>query len=296
MTAAPSGVDPLAGRPEGPLAGPLAGKVALVTGAGRRGGLGEAIALRLGRDGAHVVIHDRGAVEGDIAPAHGVAAADELEATAAGLRAEGIDVSTATADLLSEAAIDAMFDRLAQERGRLDILVNNAGIGYLFGALTEMTADHLDAVLGVNLRAAVLATRNAARLMIAQGGGGRVVNIASQAGKSGFAFATAYTASKHGLIGFTRAAALELAEHAITVNAICPNHVTTGLGSWQNDFMSKARGQSVDDYLAEMRQRIPLGRPGLPADTAALAAFLCSDEAAYMTAEAINVSGGEEYH
>lgn len=276
--------------------GPLTGKVALITGAGRGKGLGEAIAHRLGRDGAHVVIHDRGAVAGEVAPPHGVAASDELEATARRLRSGGIQVTTATADLLSEAEIEEMFETVARDHGRLDILVNNAGIGYLFGPLTEMSAQHLDAVLGVNLRAAMLASRQAARMMIMQGQGGRIINIASQAGKSGFAFATAYTASKHGLIGFTRAAALELAEHAITVNAICPNHVTTGLGAWQNDFMSKARGQSVDEYLAEMKRRIPLGRAGLPQDTAALAAFLCSEEAAYMTAEAINVSGGEEYH
>lgn len=275
---------------------PLAGKVALITGAGRSKGLGEAIAHRLGQDGAHIVIHDRGAVEGDLAPAHGVAAADELQQTAERLRAAGVEVSTATADLLSEAEIEAMFDAVACEHGRLDILVNNAGIGYLFGPLTEMRAEHLDAVIGVNLRAAMLATRRAARMMIERGEGGRIINIASQAGKSGFAFATAYTASKHGLIGFTRAAALELAEHAITVNAICPNHVTTGLGSWQNDFMSKARGQSVDEYMTEMKRRIPLGRPGQPEDTAAVAAFLCSADAAYMTAEAINISGGEEYH
>lgn len=276
--------------------GPHAGKVALVTGAGRSGGLGQAIARRLGAAGASVVLHDRGAIEGDLAPAHGVAGARELEATAQEMRQDGIDVITMTADLLDESAIDTMFASIERELGRLDILVNNAGVGYLFGPLSEIKAAHLDAVLGVNLRAPALAMRNAARMMIAGGRGGRIVNIASQAGKSGFAFASAYTASKHGLIGLTRAAALELAEHAITVNAICPNHVTTGLGAWQNAFMSNARGQSVDDYIAEMARRIPLGRPGLPEDTAAMAAFLCSEEAAYVTAEAINVSGGEEYH
>ena len=275
---------------------PLSGKVALITGAGRRHGLGEAIARRLGRDGAQIVIHDRGAIEGEVAPQHGVAAADELQATADRLREDGIDVSVVTADLLSETAIEEMFQTVARERGQLHILVNKAGIGYLFGPLTEMQPGHLDAVLGVNLRAAMIATAHAARMMIERGKGGRIINIASQAGKSGFAYATAYTASKHGLIGFTRAAALELAGHAITVNAICPNPVPTGLGAWQNDFMSKARGQTVDEYMAEMKQRIPLGRPGLPEDTASVAAFLCSDDAAYMTAEAVNISGGEEYH
>ena len=122
------------------------------------------------------------------------------------------------------------------------------------------------------------------------------LRVASQAAKSGFAFAAAYTASKHGLVGLTRSAALEFGQHKITVNAICPNHVTTGLGSWQNEFMSKARGQTLEDYMAEMRKRIPLGRPGLTEDTANACAFLASAQASYITGEAMNVSGGEEYH
>jgi meso-butanediol dehydrogenase/(S,S)-butanediol dehydrogenase/diacetyl reductase len=243
-----------------------------------------------------VVLHDRGAVGGDLAPAHGIGAADDLAATAAGLRAAGGAVDTLTADLMDETAIAGMVAEVRARHGRLDILVNNAGIGYLFGPITEQADAHIDAVLSVNLRAPMLLTKHAGSLMITGGRGGRIVNIASQAGKSGFAFAVAYTASKHGLIGLTRAAAMELAPHGITVNAICPNHVTTGLGAWQNDFMAQARGETVDAYLAGMRARIPLGRTGRPEDTAAVAAFLCSDEAAYITAEAINVSGGEEYH
>lgn len=275
----------------------LAGKVALVTGAGRPGGLGQAIAHRLAADGAAVVLHDRGAVAGDTAPAHGVGLASDLEQTAAAIRAAtGAQVLTVTGDLMEEAAMAAMVDAADRTFGRLDILINNAGIGYLFGPLVEMEAAHLDAVLGVNLRAPHLAIKHAARLMIRGGAGGRIVNIASQAGKSGFAMATAYTASKHGLIGLTRAAALELAPHGITVNAVCPNHVTTGLGAWQNNFMAQARGETLEQYLAGMRARIPLGRTGLPGDTAAAVAFLCSDQAAYITAEAMNVSGGEEYH
>lgn len=274
----------------------LAGQVALVTGAGRPKGLGQAIAAALAARGATVVLHDRGAVAGELAPAHGVGAASDLEATAAALRAAGATVATVTGDLMEEAAIEAMVAEVMTRFGRLDILVNNAGIGFLFGPITDQETAHIDAVLSVNLRAPMLLTKHAGRLMIAGGRGGRIINIASQAGKSGFAFAVAYTASKHGLIGLTRAAAMELAPHGITVNAICPNHVTTGLGAWQNDFMSKARGETLDEYLSGMKKRIPLGRTGQPEDTAAVAAFLCSPEAAYITAEAINVSGGEEYH
>ncbi|MCW6512550.1 SDR family NAD(P)-dependent oxidoreductase [Lichenifustis flavocetrariae] len=278
------------------MPGPLQGRVALVTGAGRPGGLGQAIASRLAQDGAAVMLHDRGSTSGSIAPAHGVGTSDDLAGVARLIADAGGTVETVTGDLMAETAIEAIVAATVARFGRLDILVNNAGIGYLFGPLVDVKAEDLDAVLGVNLRAVVLATKFAARQMIAQGGGGRIINIASQAGKSGFALATAYVASKHGVVGFTRAAALELGTHGITVNAICPNHVTTGLGAWQNDFVSKARGQSVDDYLADMRARIPLGRVGKPDDTAAAAAFLCSDQAAYITAESMNVSGGEEYH
>jgi len=276
--------------------GLLTGKVALITGAGRQAGLGQAIAERLAFDGASIMLHDRGAIAGDIAPGHGVGTISDLERVAQDMRDGGADVATVTGDLLDETAIRDIVTATVERFGRLDILINNAGIGYLFGPLVDISAEHLDAVLGVNLRAPVLATKYAARQMIAQGDGGRIVNIASQAGKSGFAYATAYTASKHGVIGLTRSAAIELGEHGITVNAICPNHVTTGLGSWQNDFMSKARGQSVDDYLADMRARIPLGRTGTPQDMAEAVAFLCSPAASYITAEAMNVSGGEEYH
>lgn len=274
----------------------LSGQVALITGAGRPNGLGLAIATRLAAEGARIVLHDRGAVAGEIAPAHGVGVISDLETAADGLRATGAEVLTVTGDLLDEGAMQAIVQAADDAFGRLDILVNNAGIGYLFGPLVEMQADHLDAVLGVNLRAPVLMTKHAARLMIRGGHGGSVINIASQAAKSGFAFAVAYTASKHGLLGLTRASALELGPHGITVNAICPNHVTTGLGAWQNEFMSQARGETLDQYMAGMRARIPLGRTGTPQDTAEVAAFLCSPQAAYITAEAINVSGGEEYH
>ncbi|MFN0116473.1 MAG: SDR family NAD(P)-dependent oxidoreductase [Paracoccaceae bacterium] len=278
------------------MTGSLSGQVALITGGGRDKGLGQAIAAALTSEGVRILLHDRGAAGGDLAPEHGVGTSAELEATASALRNAGAEVVTATGDLMQETAIEAVVAKAKAAFGRLDILINNAGIGYLFGPLADQETAHIDAVLSVNLRAPVLLTKHASRLMIAGGRGGRIVNIASQAGKSGFAFAVAYTASKHGLIGLTRASAMELAPHGITVNAICPNHVTTGLGAWQNAFMAKARGETVEAYLDGMRRRIPLGRTGLPQDTAAVAAFLCSPAAGYVTGEAWNVSGGEETH
>jgi meso-butanediol dehydrogenase/(S,S)-butanediol dehydrogenase/diacetyl reductase len=133
--------------------------------------------------------------------------------------------------------------------------------------------------------------------MIDQGQGGRIVNIASQAAKSGHLHMAAYTASKHGMIGLTRSSAMELGPHGITVNAVCPNHVTTGLGQVQNEYFAKLRGfAGTEEYLRDMRQRIPLRRVGLASDTAQACAFLCSEAAAYITGEAMNVSGGVEMH
>lgn len=274
----------------------LNGKVAVVTGAGRPAGLGEAMAKRLAQEGCKIVVHDIGQTKGDIAPKHGVGTSDEIESVVAGIKAEGGDAVGYAADMLVESEVEGLIAFAVETYGRIDILVNNAGIGYLFGPLIDMTQEQWDAVLGVNLRGCFFGIKHAAKHMIKQGEGGRIINIASQAAKSGFGNTAAYTSSKHGLVGLTRVAGIELAPHKITVNAICPNHVTTGLGAWQNDFMSKAQGKSEEQYLADMRGRIPMGRVGLVDDIAKACAFLCSDQADYITAEALNVSGGEEYH
>jgi len=274
----------------------LHGKIAIVTGAGRHGGLGQAMALRLGQEGCKVVIADLGRTEGDLFPTHGVATTAELEQVAEEIRATGTEVMTVHCDVRDEASVEAMVAAVVERFGGVDILVNNAGVGYLMKLVTEMTADEWDVVLDVNLRGMFLCTKHVARQLIAQQRGGRIVNISSQGGKSGFPYASAYVASKHGVIGFTRSVAIELGAHNVTVNAICPNHVTTGLGAWQNDFFSKALGLTHDEYMAAMTSRIPMGRPGLPDDIAKACAWLCSEQAGYVTGEAMNVSGGEETH
>ena len=274
----------------------LQGKIAIVTGSGRHGGLGQAMALRLGQEGCKVVIADLGRTEGDLFPSHGVATTAELEQVAEEIRATGTEVMTVHCDVRDEASVEAMVAAVVERFGGVDILVNNAGVGYLMKLVTEMTADEWDVVLDVNLRGMFLCTKHVARQLIAQQRGGRIVNISSQGGKSGFPYASAYVASKHGVIGFTRSVAIELGAHNVTVNAICPNHVTTGLGAWQNDFFSKALGLTHDEYMAAMTSRIPLGRPGLPDDIAKACAWLCSEQAGYVTGEAMNVSGGEETH
>lgn len=279
----------------------LKGKVAIVTGSGRPAGLGEAIAKRLAAEGVRLVIHDIGKAKSAVAPTHGVGLAEEMDKVAADIRASGGEACTFMADMMIEEEVEAMVAHAVDAYGRLDILINNAGIGYLFGPLLETSQENWDAVLNVNLRGCFFAIKHAARQMARQDeqgdwGRGRIVSIASQAAKSGSALTASYTASKHGLIGLTRSAAVELGPLGIRVNAVCPNHVTTGLGQWQNDFMSNARGMTMDEYMTTMRKRIPLRRNGIAEDTAKACAYLCSSEANYVTAEAMNVSGGEEYH
>lgn len=274
----------------------LENKVAVITGSGRDKGIGQAIAFRLAKEKCKIVVHDIGKTKGEIAPKHGVGIQEEVLQTVNKINNMGGNASGFTADMLIEEEVKGLIDFTVRTYGKIDILVNNAGIGYLFGPLIETSQENWDAVLGVNLRGCFFGIKYAAKEMIKQGEGGRIINIASQAAKSGFSHTAAYTSSKHGLIGLTRVAALELAEHEITVNAICPNHITTGLGAWQNSFMSNAQGKSEKEYLNDMRSRIPLGRVGRVEDIANTCAFICAEESNYITAEAINVSGGEEYH
>ncbi len=276
----------------------LKDKVAIITGAGRAGGIGPSIAGKLASLGCHVVLTD-------IAKSGmGLGDKTELEARCNELRDElksvsesGVgSVSSTICDVTNEESVANTCSEIYKSQGRIDIVINNAGIGFLMASLMDVTIEDWDKVLNVNLRGPFLLTKHAAPLMIKTGQGGRIINIASQAAKSGFPHASSYVSSKHGLIGLTRVSAIELGEHGITVNAVCPNHITTGLGSWQNSYFSNLLGQSEEAYLDAMRDRIPLGRPGKVSDIASMCGFLCQDEASYITGEAINVSGGEEMH
>ncbi|AJP74060.1 SDR family NAD(P)-dependent oxidoreductase [Sphingomonas hengshuiensis] len=278
------------------MTGKLAGKVAVITGSGRRGGLGEAIAKRLASDGATIVLSDIGTSRDSATPDDMIGTLSEMDAIKADISALGVPVSSAFCDVRSWDEVRALADHAVDTHGGIDIWVNNAGIGYIMKPLLEVTPGDWGAVIDVNLTGAFYGLRAAAERMISRGKGGRIINIASQAAKSGFACAQAYTASKHGLVGLARSAAIELGEHGITVNNICPNHVTTGLGAWQNQYFAERQGKTLTQYMADMAGRIPMGRPGLPEDTAHAVAFLCQPESGYITAESMNVSGGEEPH
>ena len=274
----------------------LAGKTAVITGSGRKGGLGEAIAMRLALDGANIVLSDIGNSRDAATPDAMIGGGAEMTSIAEAIAALGAQVSMKACDVRSWDEVHALADHAVETHGSLDIWVNNAGIGYIMKPLLEVTPRDWTAVIDVNLTGAFYGLRAAAEKMIAAKNGGRIINIASQAAKSGFPCAQAYTASKHGLVGLARSAAIELGEHGITVNNVCPNHVTTGLGAWQNSYFADRQGKTLDQYMADMAGRIPMGRPGLPEDTAHVVAFLCQAGSAYITAESMNVSGGEEPH
>jgi meso-butanediol dehydrogenase / (S,S)-butanediol dehydrogenase / diacetyl reductase len=258
----------------------FAGKTIVVTGSGKQKGLGQGILQRFADEGANCVVSDRVIDE-------------EAESVAKELRTRGVTVRTIACDVSDAAQCNG----LVHQAGSVDIFINNAGIGFMMKPMLEVDPADWAKVIAVNLSGAFYCTQAAAKAMIVSGKGGRIINIASQAAKTGFPHLPAYVSSKHGMIGLTRASAVELGVHGITVNAVCPNHVTTGLGAVQNAYFSKLLGfESVEAYLANMAAKNPMGRPGLPSDTAAACAWLASDDAFYVTGEAINVSGGEEMH
>lgn len=264
--------------------GRFAGKTIVVTGSGKEKGLGQGILRRFADEGANCVVSD-------------LKIDAEAEGVAEDLRARGVKVATIACDVSDAAQCQALVDQSVAALGSVDIFVNNAGIGFMMKPMLDVDPKDWATVIGVNLSGAFYCTQAAARAMIKAGKGGRIINIASQAAKTGFPHLPAYVSSKHGMVGLTRASAVELGAHGITVNAVCPNHVTTGLGAQQNEYFSKLLGfETVEAYLKNMAAKNPMGRPGLPSDTAASCAWLASDDAFYVTGEALNVSGGEEMH
>jgi 3-oxoacyl-[acyl-carrier protein] reductase len=242
--------------------GMLEGRVALVTGASR--GIGRAIALALAARGAAVVAAARGE--------HAQSVAGEIEAS--GGRAEAVAV-----DVTDPAAIEAAVARTLERFGRIDILVNNAGITR-DNLLLRMKREDWDAVIATNLTAAYTSVQAVLKPMIRQRSG-RIVNVTSVVGQSGNAGQVNYAASKAGLIGLTKAVALEVASRNITVNAVAPGLVDT-------DMTRAISAGAHEDWAG----RIPLKRLGTPGDIASAVVFLASDEAAYITGHVLAVNGG----
>ena len=205
------------------------------------------------------------------------------------------------ADVSDSAQVRAMFAEAVAEFGKIDIVMSNAGSrpGGDRKPVVDVSEEDFDLVQRVNVKGTWLVCQAAARHMIQRGGGGRIITMSSRAGKTGTATYAAYCASKFAVIGLTQSLALEVARYGITVNAICPGLVDTE----RVDYIAAAtapEGQSAVEYRADMvRERsatIPLGRLAVAADIARLAAFLSSDEADYVTGQAINMAGGHEVH
>jgi 3-oxoacyl-[acyl-carrier protein] reductase len=245
------------------VSGPLAGKVALVTGASR--GIGSVIAGRLAEAGAVVVLGARDAAR----LAEGVAAI-----TASGGRAEAV-----TLDVSAKASVEAAIAGLLDKHGRLDVLVNNAGITR-DNLLLRMKPDEWNDVLATNLTGAFLCTQAALKPMLKQRSG-RIVSVTSVVGLTGNAGQANYAASKAGLLGFTKSVAREVASRGITVNAVAPGFIETDMTAAMTD---KAREAVVS--------AIPMGRVGQARDVAAAVAFLASEDAAYVTGQVLAVDGG----
>jgi 3-oxoacyl-[acyl-carrier protein] reductase len=240
----------------------LSGRVALVTGASR--GIGRAVATRLAAAGAHVVAAARG---------------ENAKGTADAIRDAGGSAEAIGLDVTDTAGVESAVAGIMAGKGRIDILVNNAGITR-DTLLLRMKRDDWDAVIQTNLTAAFTSVQAVLKPMIKQRSG-RIINITSVVGQSGNAGQANYAASKAGLIGFTKALALEVASRNVTVNAVAPGLIDTD--------MTRAIAEGAHE---EWAARIPLKRLGTPEDVANAVMFLASDEASYITGHVLAVNGG----
>ena len=271
----------------------LTGKVALVTGAGGKNGIGRAIATRLAKEGADVAVND--------ITEHPYAADQSdwqgLPDVVREIEAMGQRAISVVADVADAAQVKEMVDQTVAHFGKIDILVNNAGTiaGKDRVPVVDLAEEDWDRVQRVNVKGVFLCSQAVARHLIAQGTGGKIINMSSVTGKRGSARFAAYSASKFAVIGFTQSLASELAPHQVNVNAICPGLVDTErFGHLASVLMPQ--NLSADEQLAEYARRseaaVPIGRLAEGADVAKMAAFLASDEAAYLSGVSITVSGG----
>lgn len=242
----------------------LTGQVALVTGASR--GIGRSIAVTLAKLGATVVCNYVGSIE---------EATETLEL----VEAEGVVCKLINADVSDATAVDAMIKEIQNEFGRIDIVINNAGVTR-DGLLMRMKESDWDFVMDINLKGTFLVTKAVSRIMMKQRAG-RIVNIASVVGVTGNMGQANYSASKAGVIGFTKTCAKEMAPRGINVNAIAPGFIKTAM----TDILP-------DNIKESMISDIPMGRMAEPQEVANVVAFLVSDLADYVTGQVINVDGG----
>lgn len=250
----------------------FAGRHVLVTGASR--GIGWAIARAFAAQGATLTLSGRD-----------TALLEQRRSALSGQHA------ALTADLTDPAAAAAMVQQAVATHGPLDILINNAGYG-ASQPFAKMTAEHWDRMLGVNLSSVFHVTRAAIGGMLERKQG-RIVNVASTAGLTGYAYVAAYVAAKHGVVGLTRALAREYASQGITVNAVCPGYVDTEMTAQTIDTIVQKTGRSAEAARAELAKANPQGRLIAPEEVADAVLWLAGDAAGSVTGQCIAIAGGE---
>ena len=271
--------------------------VAVVTGAGRRGSIGWAVVERLLGAGYRVMASDVGRPltthpDYEVAPSDDLALLISEQADTTALASHACDVS-------SEQDVAEFFAATIDRFGRIDAVVNCAGLGIGLTPTVELTLADWQVNIDVMATGAFLVAREAARILLAQGEGGRIVTISSQAGKTGMPLLAAYCAAKFAVIGLTQSLALELGPAGITVNAVCPGTIDTPLlavkGGVYERFSAQAN-RTPEEYRARVERQIPLRRLGEPDEVASAVEFLLSDRASFITGESLNVTGGQEMH
>jgi 3-hydroxybutyrate dehydrogenase len=252
----------------------LRGRTALVTGGGR--GIGRAVALRLAEAGAAVAVSARTRAE--------------LEAVADLVRSQGPGAAALVADVSRPEDVRRLFGEARSALGPIDVLVNGAGVAP--SALVAKTSDEVwRSAIETNLSGAFYCMREAIGPM-AERGWGRIVTIASIAGKTGMPYIAAYAASKHGVLGLTKCAALEVAAQGVTVNAVCPGYVDTPLTDASVLRIVEKTGLPAADVRKRLEDMSPQKRLFTPEEVAALVLFLCGDEARGVTGQALSLDGG----
>ncbi len=253
----------------------MQGKVAIVTGSAR--GIGRAIAERYAREGATCAI-------ADIDPAGARSTADAI-------RGRGGKAFPVSLDVTRRESIQAMVDAVVAEAGRVDVLVNNAGVVEV-QPIFEIDEPAWNRVFDVNVKGLFFTLQAVARRMVEQGAGGKIINLASEAGQRADGMVIAYSATKAAVISITKTAALALIRHRINVNAISPGVVDTPMWVEVDRQFAKWRGKAIGETRRETEREVPFGRFGKPEDLAGVAVFLATSDSEYMLGQTVNVDGG----
>jgi meso-butanediol dehydrogenase/(S,S)-butanediol dehydrogenase/diacetyl reductase len=250
------------------------GKTVVVTGASR--GIGLGIAERFAEEGANLVLADRDS---------------GVEEAAAKIRNLGTDALPAVCDVTIKSEVEALYQKASDKFGTVDVSIQNAGI-ITIDKLEDLSEKDWNRVLAVNTTGVFLCCQAAAKYMTKQGSG-RLINSSSAQGRQGFIYTPHYAASKFAVIGLTQSLAKELAPRGITVNAICPGIIETDMWAYNDQHWGKLLGNyKPGELMKEWIQGVPLKRAGNAKDIAGLVSFLASDDAAYITGQAVNIDGG----